>query len=96
VKNLNLDGVLAQVNAAGEGLWDLHVEVKPNADRLFADVWLVDYNEFVTCYNMHDTFIHNKVFKPLEKAVIGQSGDDGFYFDAFDHAGRFVGAVDCR
>ena len=89
--NLDLDDVIETANEKGEGLWDVSVDVRDCGDH--AEIWLIDRDEFITSENFMDGFCHDEAVKPIEQAIIEQTGDEDFYFDAYSYAGEFVGSI---
>ena len=92
ISNIDLAEALENANANGEGMWDLAVEFEE--DDGYTKIWLIDYNEFLTSDNFMEDWIWRGAIYPIEEAVKEQSGNDEFYFDAYDYAGRFVGSID--
>ena len=88
---IRLDEAIAIANANGEGLWDLTTDIRDCGDH--AEIWLFDRNEFLGSSNFMDDFEYRNAIHPVEQAVIEQSGNEDFFFDAYDFAGSFVGSI---
>ena len=88
---INLDDALKRVNDYGDGIWKFSYEIKEEDGRV--EIWLIDEFEYVTSYNFYDDHIWRRAIYPFELAVQEQTGDESFYFEPFNYAGRFVGCV---
>lgn len=86
---LNLDNAARKVNSNYNGLWNVKVEIEDDGDSYL--VWLIDYNEFLSSDNYTEDWIWRAAIYPVESAVQKQTGDQDFYFEPYDYAGRFCG-----